>query len=146
MNRLKKKEQRITSLVIDCFVESGTRRNSKSRAGCQISRDGMSLLLKLRDIQFRAYADDETRLDVRIPITWALQLAEALQISLVKAYVPSDVYGAATDLFQDNFAAMRWFVSPSSALKGKTPLEACAAGEGHDLLELTGKMEHGVFN
>lgn len=82
---------------------------------------------------------------MKIPISWARPMAEALQNALVETYVPADVYGAASDLFGKRSALVRWCLTPSPPLRGRTPLDACAAGRQNEVLELIGKMEHGAF-
>lgn len=51
------------------------------------------------------------------------------------------------ELFEgDSATAMRWFISPSLALGGLSPLEAAATETGaREVENLIGRLEHGVF-
>lgn len=126
-------------------IESGTRRGSRAQAGWQISRDGNDLQLELHDVRFRGSTDSEARLAVRIPLSWAKPMAEALQKSLIDAYVPRLVYRAAWGLLENDSAVVRWCLTPSRPLRGKTPLDVCADGRYKEVLELLLKIEHGIF-
>lgn len=59
----------------------------------------------------------------------------------------AEVLKAATDLFEgDKARARRWLLSPVRGLGGRCPVDMLAtSGESNAVLDLIGRLEHGVF-
>jgi putative toxin-antitoxin system antitoxin component (TIGR02293 family) len=63
-----------------------------------------------------------------------------------RLYRLARLYALASEVLEDEAAAVRWLRSPQRALSGALPLERAATDAGAREVEvLLGRMEHGVF-
>jgi putative toxin-antitoxin system antitoxin component (TIGR02293 family) len=63
-----------------------------------------------------------------------------------RLYRLARLYALASDVLEDEAAAVRWLRSPQRALAGRVPLDLAATDAGtRDVELLLGRMEHGVF-
>lgn len=52
----------------------------------------------------------------------------------------------AIEVLGDREAAERWLSTPKPALGGRIPIDLARQGEEQQVLELLGRIEHGVFS
>ena len=63
-----------------------------------------------------------------------------------RLYRLARLYALASDVLEDEGAAVRWLRSPQRALAGAVPLERAATDAGAREVELLlGRLEHGVY-
>ena len=54
-------------------------------------------------------------------------------------------YKRAVDLFETEIGATDWFMQPLSAFNGLTPEHCCSKGRAEEVINLLGRIEHGVY-
>lgn len=78
------------------------------------------------------------------------RLAEARTLDPVvgdRLYRLARLYALATEVLEDDGAALRWLRSPQRALSGAVPLERAATDAGaREVEQLLGRLEHGVYS
>lgn len=63
---------------------------------------------------------------------------------MMKSYTKEEAIKAVEELFQDPEAAKRWIAEPARAFGGRTVAEVLETNP-RLVIELVGKLEHGVF-
>lgn len=115
-----------------------------------VLKEGMSFTVYKKLVAASGLEHKELARYVAIPPATLQRRAKAGQFNVDESdrlYRFAEVLNAASELFEgDNERARQWLLNPVRGLGGRRPLEMIAtSAETEAVLDLIGRLEHGVF-